>query len=138
MGEVTGKIKRKKTSKIKIKNFVSWFEIPVHNLQRAVSFYNHIYDIELETIDLPDYAMAFFPSDKGIGGALVSGPGCIPTEAGTLIYLNGGEDLTEVLSKVEEAGGRIILEKSLINEDAGYFSLFIDTEGNKLALHSNN
>jgi predicted enzyme related to lactoylglutathione lyase len=137
MGDVAGKTKRKKTTKNKIKNFVSWFEIPVHNLARAVGFYNHIYGIELETLDLPDYSMAFFPSDNGVGGALVMGPGCIPTESGTLIYLNGGDDLTGILSRVEAAGGRIILEKSLISEDAGYFALFIDTEGNKLALHSN-
>lgn len=81
--------------------------------------------------------MAFFPADQGIGGALVMGPGCIPSEVGTLVYLNAGNDLSPVLEKIQEAGGRIVLEKTQINDESGYFALFIDSEGNKLALHSN-
>ena len=50
--------------------------------------------------------------------------------------MNGGEDLNQVLNRVESSGGRVLLPKQQINEDAGYFALFIDSEGNKLALHS--
>lgn len=122
----------------KIKNYVSWFEIPVLNIHRAVTFFNHIYNMKMEVVDLNGYSMAFFNSSRGMGGALVMGQGCSPSENGTLIYLNGGNDLKVVLDRVVNAGGRIILEKTLINEDAGYFALFIDSEGNRLALHSNN
>ena len=83
-------------------------------------------------------AMAFFPATKGIGGAIIAGPGSVPSDTGPLIYLNGGNDLGDVLNKVEEAGGRIVMPKTLISEDAGYFAIFIDCQGNKLALHSNN
>jgi predicted enzyme related to lactoylglutathione lyase len=121
-----------------MKNYISWFEIPALNLERAVAFFNHIYGINMETQAMNGYSMAFFPADKGIGGAIVTGPGCTPTEAGTLVYLNGGRDLTTILSKVEAAGGRIVLEKTKINDEVGYFALFMDTEGNKLALHSKN
>jgi predicted enzyme related to lactoylglutathione lyase len=55
-----------------------------------------------------------------------------------LLYLNGGKDLTVVLSRIEAAGGRVIMGKSLIDEAVGYFALFMDTEGNRLALHSKN
>jgi hypothetical protein len=127
-----------KPTKHKLKHFVSWFEIPALNLQRAVAFYNHIYGIEMDTVELSGYSMAFFPADSGIGGAVVMGQGCIPSETGTLVYLNGGKDLTAVLNKIEEAGGRIILKKTKINDESGYFALFIDTEGNRLALHSKN
>ncbi len=131
MGTLGSKQKAKK-----IKNYVNWFEIPVLNLNRAVAFYNHLYDIQMEMTELNEYAMAFFPTDNGIGGALVMGPGSIPSETGSLIYLNGGENLQILMTKVENAGGRIILEKTKIDDDSGYFGLFIDTEGNKLALHS--
>ncbi|WP_420316923.1 VOC family protein [Ekhidna sp.] len=125
---------RKKSKKLR--HYVSWFEIPALNLLRAVGFYNFIYDIEMETTEAGGYSMALFPADNGIGGAIVVGEGSIPSETGTLVYLNGGKDLSKVLSKVEEAGGRVIMDKTLISEEAGYFALFIDTEGNKLALHS--
>ena len=135
MGSVSSKLKSERKL---INKMVSWFEIPVFDLQRAVAFYDEIFQIHMETLIQPDYAIAFFPADGGNGGALVMGQGCIPSEAGTLLYLNGGNNLSDILARVEPAGGRVILAKSLINEDAGYFSLFIDTEGNKLALHSKN
>lgn len=120
----------------KLRHYVSWFEIPALDLARAVSFYNYIYGISMETIETSGYEMALFPADNGIGGAIVVGEGSVPSETGTLVYLNGGKDLAYVLGKVEEAGGRIILDKTLISIEDGYFALFIDTEGNKLALHS--
>lgn len=125
---------RKKAAKLR--HYVSWFEIPALNLLRAVGFYNFIYGIEMETTEANGYAMALFPADNGIGGAIVVGEGSVPSETGTLVYLNAGKDLAPVLGKVEQAGGRVILDKTLISEEDGYFALFIDTEGNKMALHS--
>ena len=119
MGSTTsGKHKKQ----VKLKDFVSWFEIPAINFDQAVAFYNHIYGIEMETTSMNEHAMAFFPAEGGVGGAVVSGPGSVPHESGPLVYLTGGKDLNEVLNKVPEAG---------------YFAIFIDCEGNKLALHSN-
>ena len=79
--------------------------------------------------------MGFFPAD-GVGGAIVKGRDYEPSSKGSLVYLNAGKDLNAVLSKVEKAGGKVLLGKTLIAEDIGYFALFKDTEGNKLALHS--
>ena len=118
------------------KNFVSWFEIPAYNHYRSVAFYNYIYGIQMTSVELNGFAMGFFPAENGIGGAIVSGPGCVPSEIGPLMYLNGGEDLNNVLSKVNEAGGRVVMEKTFLSESAGYFAMFIDSEGNRLALHS--
>lgn len=126
----------KKKKKIAIKDYVSWFEIPATDFHQAVQFYNHIFGIEMEQNITDINAMAFFPVTTGIGGAVIAGPGSIPSDTGPLIYLNGGNDLDNVLSKVEEAGGRIVMPKTLIAEEAGYFAIFIDSQGNKLALHS--
>ncbi len=120
------------------KDYVNWFEIPVLNINRAVNFYNHIYGFEMEINESGAFSMAFFPAVNGIGGALVMGQGCIPSDVGILIYLNGGNDLNIVANRIEAAGGRLIMPKTLISDDAGYYAIFIDTEGNKLALHSNN
>jgi hypothetical protein len=127
-----------KAAKKKFKHFVSWFEIPALNIHRATAFYNNIYGIDMNIVEVSGYSMAFFPADKGIGGAVVMGQGSIPSETGTLVYLNAGSDLQKVLDKVGQAGGRVVLEKTMIDDDAGYFALFFDTEGNKLALHSKN
>lgn len=132
MGGTTSNKKKKE----KIKNCINWFEIPAINFQQSVDFYNSIFNIEMERNFNGNYAMAFFPVENGIGGAIVAGPGSTPGDAGPLLYLNAGEDLNIVLSRVEPAGGRIVMSKTFINEESGYFAVFIDSEGNKLALHS--
>lgn len=119
-----------------IKDYVSWFEIPAVNFKQAVHFYNTIYGISMETVVNELVSVAFFPVEAGIGGAIVSNISATPGEKGPLLYLNGGEDLNRVLEMVEPAGGRVVMHKTLINEESGYFAIFIDSEGNKLALHS--
>lgn len=120
---------------IKLKDFVSWFEIPVFDIHRAARFYNTIYNMEMEVVLNGEFAMAYFPADKGIGGALIYGPGCLPSDTGSLIYLNAGNDMESMLARIEFAGGRVIMPKTLISESAGSFALFIDSEGNRVALH---
>ncbi len=132
MGSTSGMHKAKKPV-----NFVTWFEIPALDHQRATTFYNYIFGIELETVQMQEFTMGFFPAEgTGIGGAVIQGEGCIPADHGPLIYLNGGSDLNHILMKVEEAGGKVVMPKTLISEEMGYFAIFIDTEGNRLALHS--
>jgi len=128
--------KKKKSGTIK--DYVSWFEIPAIDFQQAVNFYNHIYGITMEQSVTKVSAMAFFPVTKGIGGSVVAGQGYVPSDCGPLIYLNGGKDLNNVLNKVEDAGGRIVMPKTLISKEMGYFAIFIDSQGNKLALYSKN
>lgn len=128
----------KQKKEIAIKDYVSWFEIPAVDFNQAVHFYNHIFGIKMVQNITEANAMAFFPVKTGIGGAVIAGPGSIPSDKGPLIYLNGGNDLNNVLSKVEPAGGRIVMPKTIIGEDEGYFAIFIDSQGNKLALHSKN
>jgi len=126
----------KKKETPKPKNMINWFEIPAANFERAVSFYDQIFQIQMETDKMNGYSMAFFPADQGISGAIICGEGANPSQNGALLYLNAGEDLNQVLSKVEDAGGKVILGKQKISKDGGFFALFIDSEGNKMALHS--
>lgn len=118
------------------KSLVSWFEIPAVNFERAVKFYNYILGIEMKTAEVNAYRMALFPEETGGGGAVVSGEGSMPGESGPLLYLHAGPDLDSLLGRIEEAGGKVILPATLISEDSGHFAVFMDTEGNKMALHS--
>lgn len=118
-----------------MKNWVSWFEIPATDFDRAVKFYETIFDIELQAMDMPGIRMGMFSAEGG-GGAVVMGEGCVPSTSGPLVYLNGGDDLSVALGKVEAAGGSVVVPKTDIGGDMGYFAVFIDTEGNKVALHS--
>jgi hypothetical protein len=118
---------------------LNWFEIPVANFERAKKFYSSIFDFEMPENQMGPNRMGFLLYDfkaRGIGGAIVQGPGYVPTEDGTLVYLNGGTDLGVALGRVEKAGGKIILPKTLIAPDLGYFAIIRDPEGNRVALHS--
>lgn len=118
-----------------------WFEIPVGDLDRAVAFYSKMLEVELHVAEYGPTKMAVFPGSGGeaseavVHGALVLGEGYDPGPGGTLLYLNGGEDLSGPLSRVEAAGGKVILPKTPIGEH-GFMAWFIDAEGNRLALHS--
>lgn len=137
-GVPLSKQKKEIEQKTELMNFISWFEIPAYDFQQAVFFYNHIFSIQMIQQINAVNAMAFFPVSSGIGGAVIAGSGSTPSDKGPLIYLNGGNDLNIVLSKVGEAGGRVVMPKTLIGEEDGYFAIFMDNQGNKLALHSKN
>lgn len=119
-------------------NSINWFEIPVSDFGRAKAFYSKILDFEMPTMEMAGSLMGFLPHEqgKGVGGAIIKGEGLEPSAQGTTVYLNGGEDLSVVLNRVEQAGGKTVLPKTEITEEIGFFAVFHDTEGNKVALHS--
>ena len=118
-------------------NAINWFEIPANNLQRACDFYGKVLDQEVHKQDINGLTMGFLHNGQdGVGGAVVSCEGYTPTADGALVYLNGGEDLSVPLGRVEDAGGQVVLPKTKISDEVGFMAMFIDSEGNKLAFHS--
>lgn len=120
-------------------NAINWFEISVTDMDRAAKFYEQIFEIKFDHMDMYGSLMAMFPSDYENGkvsGALVKSPDHKPSMDGNVIYLNGNPDLDNVLNRVEAAGGKVVLPKTAIG-DNGFMAFFIDTEGNKMGLHSN-
>jgi hypothetical protein len=118
---------------------ISWFEIPVADLDRARKFYEAIFGSTLHERNLANQLrMAVFPVESGaVGGALCQHPGFYrPSHDGTLVYLNGDPDLQLVLSRVAPAGGKVIVPKTQISPEHGYMAVFEDSEGNRIALHS--
>ena len=124
-----------------MKNAISWFEIPSINLERAQQFYETIFGIKLIPLDVINIRMRMFPIDDpmtGIGGAVVHAEGFYnPSQTdGPLIYLNANPDVQNILDRVEAAGGKIAVPKTLISPEHGYMAVFTDTEENRVALHS--
>lgn len=117
---------------------VGWFEIPTSNMERAINFYEAVFDCKLSRNTMGDFDMAWFPWDeelKGAGGSLVQHEAYKPSEEGTLVYFSSEEIDTE-LSRIKDTGGKVLREKTEISPDIGFMALFLDTEGNRIALHS--
>ena len=120
---------------------ISWFEIPTTDINRAQKFYETIFGITMMPMDLPNIKMRMFPLEDmmtQVGGSLVDSGGFHKPSAtdGPLIYLNGNPDVQHVLDKVEAAGGKITVPKTTISPEYGDMAVFIDTEGNRIALHN--
>ena len=120
-------------------NSLNWFEIPVKDMARAKHFYQVSFGIHMHEANLMNMQMAMFPSEPGSGkasGALVKGSQHTPSTDGVLVYLNANPDLQRVLDRVSGEGGQVIMQKTLVTEEIGYMAFFIDTEGNRIGLHS--
>ncbi len=119
-------------------NAINWFEIPVSDFNRAKKFYETILAAEMPVMEAMGMQSAFFPVDLqsgAIGGCIIKGAGYEPSVKGALVYLNGGNDLNEILNRVTAAGGVITLPKTAIGKN-GFMAHFTDSEGNKIGLHS--
>lgn len=124
-----------------LNNAISWFEIGVSDLERATRFYETIFGDKLIPMDLENIKMRMFPItdiQNGVGGALVDSGGFHKPSVteGPLIYLNGNPDVQNILDKIPAAGGSIMIPKTAISPDYGFMAVFIDTEGNRIGLHS--
>lgn len=122
-------------------NALNWFEIPVTDTARAKEFYETIFDISMETQEMMGMEMTFFPYDMEaqsgkVSGALVKGEMMKPGLDGAVVYLNGNPAIQTIVDKIEAAGGKVIMPKTLITEQIGYMAFFVDTEGNRLGLHA--
>ncbi len=122
-------------------NMVGWFEIPVVDMKRAQAFYEKVFGIKILVEQFEGTLMGWFPftkdlDAKGAGGSLVQNKKFYtPSAKGTLVYFSSPE-INEELIRIKEAGGTLLQEKTLIRDDIGYMALFLDTEGNRIALHS--
>lgn len=120
-------------------NSINWFEISVSDIERATKYYESIFDINMENMEMMGMQMAFFPSEPGSGkanGGLCKSDMHKPSGDGVKIYLNCDPDLQIVLDRVEAAGGKIMMPKTDLGEN-GFMAFMIDTEGNVIGLHSN-
>ena len=122
------------------RNSVGWLDIPVVDMERAVAFYGAVFQIQFERHQMGPMDMAWFPY-----GDLPGSPGALvfhkefssPSTNGVLIYFTSPSgDLSQELARVDTAGGKVLQQKRLITQDIGYMGILIDSEGNRIAIHS--
>ncbi len=122
-------------------NVVGWFEIPVNDMERAMAFYENVLDLKMQRNQMGPLDMAWFPwTETGTGspGSLVYHADFYkPSADGVLIYLTAHSgDLNNELGRVEASGGTVLQAKTHISEEYGFMALILDSEGNRVALHS--
>lgn len=119
-------------------NMVGWFEIPVNDMDRAKAFYEAVFKIDIQVVDFGGILMGWFPDRgevPGAQGTLIKQESYIPSQEGTLVYFIS-DNVQNELDRVEAAGGSIYQPKTQISPEHGYMGVFLDTEGNRVALHS--
>ena len=123
-------------------NVLTWFEIPVLDIQRAKTFYETILNIEMVIRADGNDEAVFFPYNPAViqatsgrvTGVLSKSTGNSPSVTGTLVYINASPDIQDVLDRVQQAGGKIMMPKTKIN--AGFIAVIVDSEGNRVGLHA--
>jgi len=122
-----------------MKNLIAFFEIPAENFERAVKFYESVLGVQLYAMDCKTEKMAFFPEESGqCPGAISWSKDFCPSKDGVLIHFQV-ENMETAMTAIEKNGGKITRPKTKIEaEGRGYFALFIDSEGNRVGLYSDN
>jgi len=123
------------TATAKVTAAVTWFEIPVADIDRATRFYETVLDTRLKEFN-DGGPMRIFPAEEGsTTGALVHRPPMKPSMNGTTVYLHCPNDLAAVIARVAPAGGSIGVPQTPVPGEKGHFFVLRDTEGNHVGIH---
>jgi predicted enzyme related to lactoylglutathione lyase len=116
---------------------INWFQIPSTDFDRAVRFYETIFDSKLRFERIGELPMGIFNAENGESiGCVVHGPQFVPSQSGPVLYLDATPSIDTVVARIGKAGGRVLIEKTELPNNIGFVAHFIDTEGNRLALHA--
>jgi uncharacterized protein len=119
-----------------VANNVVWVDIPVVDLDRALTWYSAVMGKTVAKQQMGEMALGLFPHEgEDNGGCLFSMKGETPSATGILIYLNVQGRLDDAVAAVEKNGGKIVQPKHQIGPH-GYRAVVLDSEGNRVALHS--
>lgn len=117
-------------------NPVSYFELPVEDMDRAIAFYEAVFSVSLERVLIDGHDMAVFPSDengRGASGALAKGESYVPSRSGPRIYFFV-ENIDQILDLAIKNGGEQAYPVTSVG--ALFVAEFVDSEGNQVALSS--
>ena len=117
-------------------NRAVWFDIPIVDLDRSMKFYAEVLKIEVGKAEFEDFTFAVLEHKDGNGGCLVPRASEVSHDKGILIYLNVDGRIRDAVGKVSVNGGEVIEDTHSIGPH-GFRALIKDSEGNRLALHSN-
>ena len=115
---------------------VVWFDLPATDVERAILFYSTVLNADISKVEGPEGPMGIFPHEKDdVAGCLYKKEGGAPSGDGPLLYFNVQGRLEEATSLVEKNGGKIVQPAHSIAPN-GSRSVVMDSEGNRIALHS--
>jgi predicted enzyme related to lactoylglutathione lyase len=123
----------------KLGSAVAWFEIPSRDLNRAQRFYETILQCTMKKDDFgtKEDVVCVFPAEQtGVSGALIKRSFQRPGSEGTMVYLRCDGKLDAVISRVEAAGGKVIVPRTPVPGGYGAFACMRDSEGNHVGLHT--
>jgi predicted enzyme related to lactoylglutathione lyase len=117
-------------------NRIVWVDIPVLKLDRAIRFYTAVMGSQVERMDYPGMSIGSFPHKDGeAAGCLYLSEDVKPSADGPLVYLNVHGRIDEAVEAVEPSGGKVLKSTESIGP-FGFRAIILDTEGNRIALHS--
>lgn len=116
-----------------MQKLISWVEIPTADFDRAVTFYNSAFKLNLQKEDFGQEKMACFPNNEG---AICYAPNFRPSENGAIISFTVPDDIEATIQRIENNGGKILQTKTKVEvEGRDYFAICTDTEGNKIGIY---
>jgi predicted enzyme related to lactoylglutathione lyase len=123
-------------------NALNWFEIPATDIARAQKFYETVFAVTMHEMgEMAGMKMLGFPSDPmngKVSGGLVHSQMHTPSQNGVVVYLNANPSIQEVIDRIEPAGGKVVMPRTVISHEIGVMAFFVDTEGNRIGLHAQN
>ncbi|SEL45443.1 hypothetical protein SAMN05216262_11151 [Colwellia chukchiensis] len=120
-----------------MENQIVWVDIPVTDLPRAMTFYSAVLNAEVKQEEFEHFTIGLLPhAQTNVSGCLVPSPAEQIFTSGPLIYFNVNGRLDDAIKKCEMHGGRLVEEKMSIGGH-GFRAIIHDSEGNRIALHSN-
>ena len=118
----------------KPEHFAVWTEIPVTDMDRAIAFYNEVFNMDLKNDETGPNPMAVFPTqnpDTGVSGHLY--PGKPPAKGtGPTVHMASPDKLENALQRVTTAGGEVLSEAITI--PPGRFAYCLDPDGNSIGI----
>lgn len=116
---------------------ITWFEIPVTDVQASMIFYSQVLGVDLEYLEMDEKKFGIFPSDATMtGGAIVEAQGYNPSPDGKSIFFEAAGVMDAILDRVVPSGGEVFMPKKWINDEIGDIAIFSDLDGNRVGLHS--
>ncbi|MEP7015852.1 MAG: VOC family protein [Verrucomicrobiota bacterium] len=122
-------------------NTLCWTDIPVVDLDRAVKFYSAVLGTEVSKMSEggDEYALLPHEEQNASGCLCVRGDSAgiknEPSQDGPLIYLSTEGRLDDAVKAVRANGGKVLQDRQQIGPH-GFRAIIVDSEGNRIALHS--
>ena len=117
-----------------MKSAVTWFEIPVSDLNKSKAFYERVFQCEMSDMQVKEEKLAVFPATE-VSGALLEEPDYSGPERAVILYLNIPDTIEDVLTRAESQGGETITPRTVIDEAIGWSATFKDLDGNVIGLY---